>query len=184
MTLGNGMVYVYGVSDWSGQHLNTNAMQTLALLDIIQQNPVSNVVKTGFLNGMWATRKVRQPLFVISGFAFTNPGPEYDEILEDAIWSLREMPMHKTALDIDHRVRGDWCASPLPSLFWKFDWATGGRHQGIYGTPIFMRGGASCWYNNNPLSYAGGQGNSYDSGADFLHAYWLGKYFGVLDGTE
>ena len=184
LSSGNGLFYLWGVSDWSGQHLNTNALQTLALLDLIQGNPVSELVKAGLVNGMYNTKTVRQPLVAVSTFAFATPGPEFDEILEDAIWSLREMPTHKRGVNVDMRVDGHWCASPLPSLFWKLDWFDGGRHQGIYGTPIFMRGDASCWYNNNPYSVSWGESATYAGGADFLHAYWLGRYFGVLTGDE
>ena len=184
LSSGNGLFFLWGISDWSGQHLNTNALQTLALLDLIQGKPVSEIVKAGFVNGMYNTRSVRQPLVAISAHAFATPGPEFDAIWEDAVWSLREMPTHKRAVAMDIRVNGQWCASPLPSLFWKLDWSEGGRHQGLYGTPIFMRGDTSCWYNNNPYSISRGESTTYAGGADFLHAYWLGRYFGVLTGNE
>jgi hypothetical protein len=178
---GNGLFYIYGISDWSGQHLNTNALQTLALLDLLQNRPVSELVQAGFINGMNNTRWVRQPLVAVSAYAFADPDAGFDEILEDAIWSLREVPVPKREFNVDHRVRGDWIASPLPALFWKFDWMAGGRHQGLYGTPLFMRPATSCWYKDNPF---GGVSHTKETtnhnGADFLHAYWLGRYFDVL----
>ena len=181
---GNGMFYLYGVSDWSGQHLNTTAMITLALLDELQNQPVQGLVQTGFEAGMLMTQKARQPLFALAGHAFADPGSAFADIRDDAVWALREMPLPKRQLDIDLRVAGTWCASPIPSLPWKLDWMDGHRHQGMFGTPLFMRGGSSCVYKDNPLSYASGEADFRQNSADFLHAYWLGRLYGVLTGDE
>jgi hypothetical protein len=181
---GGGMFYLYGVSDWSGQHLNTLFEMILAMITQQDSDPRFALVEKGFETGMRLTETVRQALYVLAAYSLTDPDPDYDELFDEAIWVLRELPWPKKNLNIDMRVTESWCASPLPSLFWKFDWATGGRHQGLYGTPPFMRGSSSTVWKDNPLGVNGSENDEFDSGTDFLHAYWLAKYNGLITGDE
>jgi hypothetical protein len=125
-----------------------------------------------------------QTLFPIAAHAFGRPGPEFAEILDDARWRMREFPYPKQALAIDRTIDPAWCASPLPSLPWKLDWMQGGRIQGIWGVPLYERmhenliiTAPSDWRLGETEWTSGG-------GADFLHAYWLGRVYGVIGAEE
>ena len=183
--LGNGMFYLYGVSDWSGQHLNTVAHLNLMLLaDLTGDAAGYRLLADGMQIGMKMTGTLSQPLYAIAVHALSDPGDAYATVLDDAIWGMRELPYPKSSLVIDNRIRADWGASPLPSLFWKLDYFEGGRHQGLYGTTAFMRNTTSCWWKDSPFWYEGGESAIENNGADYLHAYWLGRMGGVLTGEE
>ncbi len=59
-----------------------------------------------------------------------------------------------------------------------------GRQQGLYAYPLFERGDDSYLWKSNPLTFRGGASNFRASGTDYLHAYWLGRYFQVLTASE
>jgi hypothetical protein len=121
----------------------------------------------------------------VGAYAFADPPADTDDVLAEAIWGLREIPFPKQNFATDQRLDPEWCASPIPSLFWKFDWMTGGRFQGLYGNPLFERDASETYFNGGPFSVAAGASPWFGGGgADFLHAYWLGRYFGVIDETE
>ncbi|MBZ0274429.1 hypothetical protein K8I61_20525 [bacterium] len=183
---GNGMFYLWGISDWSGQHLNTVGMLTLQLLaDAMDDAPRRALIRAGWEAGMHNTPATRYVLFPIAAYAFGDPGPGYDKIFEEAIWGLREVPYPKGWFYTDYRIDPGWCASPLPALFWKFDWLQGGRHQALYARPYFELNSSSCLWTNNPLEVGGGGvGNWIDASADYLHAYWLARRYGLLTASD
>lgn len=182
VTMGNGMFYLWGVSDWSGQHLDTIGMLALWFLADATGDDSIAVINQGWVNGMRMNAVTRQILWPIAAAALGNPPASLDEVVDEAIWGLREMPFPKQNLDVNHRIDPFWCASPIPSLFWKLDWMQGGRHQGIYSYPLFQRHVSTNYFVSNPLQYDGGESDwSNGGGPDYLHAYWLGRYFGVIE---
>ncbi|MCB1154780.1 divergent polysaccharide deacetylase family protein, partial [bacterium] len=183
---GGGMLYEWGISDWSGQHLTTIDLYSRylasVLVDDVERLPL---YATGWSTGMGLTKDVRYTLWPFVAYGTSEPESKHDEVLEEAIWTMREVPFPKEQFYIDPRVDPDYCVSPLPSLFWKLDWMDGGRHQGLYAKPIFQRGAATAYYwKDNPLAVDQTPGSIKDPSADYTHAYWMGRYFGIYDETE
>ncbi|MCZ7587232.1 MAG: hypothetical protein M5R36_29975 [Deltaproteobacteria bacterium] len=182
---GNGLFYLWGITDWSGQHLETVTMLTLQhLVQELKDEGRRGIVKRGWLAGMRNTHTVRYVLWPIAAYSFGDPGPGYEDIFAEAMWGMREAVYPKDSLDVDRRVDPAWTASPIPSLFWKFDWMDGGRHQGLYGRPLFTRGTSSCFWTTSPLDVGGGPTPWRDSGADYLHAYWMARAYGLLTSND
>ena len=181
--LGGGMFYIWGISDWSGQNLDT--VGTLILYFLAQATgdvDARKVIDDGWANGMKGNRKT-QTLFPVAAFALGQPGPEFADVLDEATWNMREVEYPKQSFAIDRTIDPTWCASPLPSLPWKLDWMDGQRNQGLYGVPMWERIHTNVWICA-PSDFQTGRTDWTDGGgADFLHAYWLGRAYGVF-GTE
>ena len=183
--IGDGMFYLWGVSDWSGQHLNT--VGTIVLYQLIEATGADGLglFTTGWTNGMRLNGVTGQVMWPIAAYSFSEPAPDTLDVLDFAIWRLREIPFPKETFDIDHRIDPEWCASPLPSLFWKLDYFQGGRHQGIYGAPFWEFGGTTNYYKDGPFRVSESHGDLLNGGgADFLQAYWMGRYYDVIDENE
>ncbi|HVO29763.1 MAG TPA: hypothetical protein VMV18_03470, partial [bacterium] len=103
---------------------------------------------------------------------------------DDVRWRLREMTAPKIEADIDHTVSAEFVMSPYPALPWKLDWTTTDRTQSLRGYPLFeTQAGVYAW-KDNPLNYRAFSVGSGHPGADYLHAYWLARYAGVLAAGE
>lgn len=180
--VGDGMFYIWGVSDWSGQHLNTIGHLILWFLaDATGDDESLRIFNNGWINGMRTNGVTRQVLWPVAAYSLANPPDDLEDVFEEAIWGLREAPFPKQNFDIDQRIDPSWCASPLPSLFWKLDWFEGGRHQGLFATPIFEREVSTNWFVSSPLSFEAKKSDWSDGGgADYLHTYWLGRYYGAI----
>ncbi len=181
LSLGEGMFYVWGISDWSGQDLDT--LGTLILQLLIEQTSAdaTQQIANAWVNGLRLNATTGQVVWPIAAYAFGKPPADLDGVLDWAVWILREIPYPKQSLDIDQEINPAWCASPIPALFWKFDWMQGGRFQGLYGTPIFQRGASENNFKDNPFTISSGASDWFEGGGpDFLHAYWLGRYFHVI----
>lgn len=183
--LGDGMFYIYGISDWSGQHLDTIGQLILQFLAQAVNDPSLDMIETGWRTGMALNGVTRQVLWPIGAYAFANPPSRFDPVLDEARWSLREFPYPKQSFAIDQSIDPKWCASPLPSLPWKLDWMDGGRNQGLFGTPLFERDVSTNDFVAGPFSFTSSESDWQDGGGpDFLHAYWLGRYYGVIGADE
>jgi len=179
--IGDGMFYLWGVSDWSGQHLNTVSQLAFWFMAQAADQQTAELMKEGWINGMRMSAPTRQVLWPIAAFAFADPPEDLRWVLEESIWSLRELPYPKQNFAIDHRVDPQWCASPLPCLFWKLDWMEGGRHQGLTSPPLFQRNVSTNYFVAWPFSYEGTESDWTDSGGpDFLHAYWMARYYDII----
>ncbi len=182
---GDGMFYIYGISDWSGQHLDTIGHLILQFLAEGTGEPGLTTIANGWQNGMLFNGVSRQVLWPIAAYAFTDPPARYDEVLAEARWSLREFPYPKQSFPLDQRLDPKWCASPLPSLPWKLDWMQGGRFQGLYATPLWERDVSTNNYVAGPFHWNSPATDWTDGGGpDYLHAYWLGRYYGVITPEE
>jgi len=178
---GGGMFYIWGVSDWSGQHLDTIGQLILWFLAVeTGDNEVSQLLQTGWINGL-RMNAWTQTLWPIVAYALGAPPASLDWVYENAVWNMREIPYPKQRLSIDKRIDPAWCPSPLPSLFWKFNWFEGGRHQGLYGQPMWGRNMHANMMIPAPFDFEQGETNwTEGGGADFLHVYWLGRLFGLF----
>ena len=177
---GDGQFYIWGITDWSGQHLDTIGHLILWFLADATADPSISVINDGWINGMRANQ-LTQTLWPIAAAAFVDILPGVQDVFDNAVWNMREIPYPKQALSIDKRIDPAWCPSPFPSLPWKFDWMQGGRNQGLYGVPIFGRNMHSCLWVTGPFDYNQNVSDWTDgAGADYLHAYWLGRYYGVF----
>jgi len=181
---GGGQFYVWGITDWSGQHLDTIGQLVLWFSANASDDQESlQIINEGWSNGM-RMNSVTQTFWPIAAYSLSDPPSELDGVLEIAVWNMRETPFPKQSLSIDRRIDPTWCASPFPSLFWKFDWMQGGRYQGLYGVPVFERMHSNILMTS-PLDFEMGETDWTDGGgADFLHAYWLGRYYGVFSATD
>ena len=183
--IGDGMFYLWGVTDWSGQHLET--VGTITLYQLVEATGVGGLeqFQIGWANGMRLNATSGQVLWPIAANAFADPPPDTQDTFDLAMWRMREIPYPKQQFQVDQRIDPEWCASPLPSLFWKLDYFQGGRHQGIYGVPIFEMGGSANYFKDGPFSVDDGASEWMNgAGADFLQAYWLGRYYGVIDAED
>ncbi len=178
--MGGGMFYLWGVSDWSGQHLDTIGQLVLAFLaEATDDQDALAILEEGWTNGS-VLQALTQTLFPISAFALGDPSPAADPALDTAIWNMRGLPYPKQSLAMDKHIDPSWSPSPLPSLFWKFDWLEGGRWQGLWGVPIWQRMHENLIITA-PSDFEMGESDWMSGGgADFLHAYWLGRHFGVF----
>ncbi len=179
--IGNGLFYLWGVSDWSGQHLTTTG--TIALQYLVENTGAAGLglFNAGWTNGIRFNAVTGQALWPIAAYAFSEPAPDTLDALDFAIWRLREIPFPKEEFEIDQRLDPEWCASPLPELFWKLDYFQGGRHQGIFGAPLFEYGGSANYFKDGPFRVNEGYQPWFNGGgADFLQAYWLGRYYGII----
>ena len=74
--------------------------------------------------------------------------------------------------------------SPYPALPWKLDWTTTDRTQALRGRPLFEQPSGEHYWKENPFAYKGNMAGTESPGVDYLHAYWLGRRFGVLGADE
>jgi hypothetical protein len=190
--MGNGSTYEYGISDWSGNHLNLQSLLVLLVAADHAAGPINNLeshaadYRVGMAQGLDRMRDTRIGLLqLVYGALGTYPSPPPE--LEDAIWVLREMPVPKAhEIPIDWRVNPSFCMSPFPSLPWKMDWAdpNSDRFQSLVSVPLFERPADGFEWKSNPKSFRGGQSPVQEPGADFLFAYWFGRWAGVIDASQ
>ena len=181
---GGGPVYVFGLSDWSGNHLN--AVSTL----IIQQL-LAHTDDTA-LRDLWrrtpgaawqALRELNHPLhaaLAVASDALTDP-TDVIEATEQAIWALRGFPAPKPPYDVDYRIRDDYVPSPFPALPWKLDWLTEDRRQVIAAPPMVEHKWDEYLWNDQHFSPGDpGVGDKRVPGVDYLFLYWVVRANGVI----
>jgi len=187
--IGGGPLYLFGISDWSGNHL------TLATNTVLEWL----LARTGDaeLEEMWrfaageAWRLLRahdHPLHAAKAAAlqaFHDPA-EQREAEEEAIWGLRSFPLPKHPHPVDHRIRNDFVLSPWPSLPWKLDWTTNpGRQQSLVGHGMVEDVVDSYLWNGGPLGIvSGGNGDNLMPGVDYLFLYWIARHGGLITAEE
>ena len=75
--------------------------------------------------------------------------------------------------------------SPLPTIAWKNDWTTTDRTASLHGYPLFEMGLDVCRWRVSPFGYARDlSAVEVPAGADYLHAYWLARWLGLIDAAE
>jgi hypothetical protein len=182
MSQGDGMVNLWGISDWSGHHLAQVDFCGLRILG--GANPSADELSwrgtsaTGLAAAFHNVGPCRECLLAVAAAAASVPLA--DGQAKDL---LMEFPCPKPVGDddIDMRVDGAFCMSPYPSVPWKNDWMTNpGRMQSIDGSPLFYKGPGDNYFNGNPFSFSDGVSAWRWPGQDYLHAYWLARLAGTI----
>ena len=172
-------------ADWSGTHLGFVQFVGLSLLSDRAPLPATDT-KTSLAKGVGTMRDefqvFRMGLWsVLFAKQAVNPSP-IDA--DDARWRLREIAAPKTPLDVDHRVGTGFVMSPYPSAPWKNDWTTNDRTSSLHGYPDFEMALDVYAWREGLFDYARDTSARMSPGADYLHAYWLGRFLGLFDATE
>ncbi len=172
-------------ADWSGTHLGFVQLIGLSLLSDRAPLPGTDT-KTSINKGIGTMRDqfqvFRMGLWSVL-FAKLAPMPSAVDV-DDARWRLREMAAPKIPLDVDHRVATDFVMSPYPLVPWKLDWTTNDRTQSLHGYPHFEMGIDVYLWRSGPFEYSRNTSFRLSPGADYLHAYWLGRHLGLFTATE
>jgi hypothetical protein len=189
VNMGNGSTYKYGVSDWSGNFMNVKTLAGYYTMELYLQKKGLLVLHvadfrqalTNALVNMRSTRVGFYQLAAATLGQFTTPPPE----LEDAVWTLRELPFPKVRYSIDWRINPSFCMSPFPSLPWKLDWDKGSdRTHSLTAYPVFERSPDIMEWKADPGGYEWGASVRSSPGVDLLLAYWFGRYHGVISPTQ
>jgi len=182
---GGGPLYIFGVSDWSGNHL-TLATNT-ALEWLLARTGAAGLHEKWRLSfgQAWKILKSHEhPLHAAKAAAlqaFEAP-EEQQEAEEEAVWGLRAFPLPKHPYPVDHRIREDFVLSPFPSLPWKLDWTENpGRQQNLAGHDMVESVVDPYRWNGGPLDIAsGGNGDRLMPGVDYLFLYWIARDGGLI----
>lgn len=186
--VGDGTMGKPTIADWSGNHLHTiTYIMIILLASKSSSDPYLGVYRMGYRNAWNCVRHTRPALLSLGYAAFggSTVKPNDADWFEDAHWVLREMPAVNAGYAVNHSLRADWCISPFPSLPWKRDWMTDeGRQGSLYAYALYQQPQTCYQWKENPISFKGGGSGMLGNGADYLHAYWLGRKFGVIGADE
>jgi hypothetical protein len=178
------VVYQDGIADWSGTHLAFVEYMMFSLL--AERYPLPGIdagstLRHGIENIYEQFARLWMGLWSVP-FAKLGTAP-HDDAAWIAGWRLREVPAPQTQMNVDHRLQSDFVMSPFPISPWKQDWAQPGtdRTQSLRAYPLFesMTYTVYDWKEPPFLYKVNSTGLSYP-GADYLIAYWLGRYLGVF----
>jgi hypothetical protein len=176
---GGGPFYLFGISDWSGNHLNL--ITTLALQWLLSRTDDSE------LHALWiqapvkvweSLHRLEQPLLAALAVpAYPPHSTERKQAIEEVIWGLRSFPFPKHPHTVDHRLRDDFVLSPFPALPWKLDWTTElERQQSIRAYPMLEQAMDTYLWNNGHFPTGNlGLGKRRVPGVDYLFLYWIAR---------
>lgn len=176
---GNGSRYEFGISDWSGNHLNLQGLLSGFAIARALGDHREGDFRKGLRKGLDQLRHNRLGLYqLVAGTLgdFQQPPPE----LEEALWVMREFPAPKVSHDVDWSINPAFSLSPFPALPWKLDWGEQGGLRSLRAYPLFERNVSDFLWKNNPFDYQSTGSTLLDGGADYLFAYWFGRYYGVI----
>jgi hypothetical protein len=176
---GNGPLWQYGTSDWSGNHLILHGLLVPWLVSHQVGDGHQGEMTKAMRNAMEKMRSTRLGLFQLVTATLSGLSPLPPEV-EEALWVLREFPAPKEHHEHDWRLDPQFCMSPFPALPWKADWESTYRFQGIHAWPAFERDHDVFAFRSNPMSFEGAASPLQDFGVDYLFAYWFGRYFKVI----
>ncbi|MGE5085026.1 MAG: hypothetical protein ACM3MG_01915 [Bacillota bacterium] len=196
--------YWRGSADWSGINLGlVGDISAIVIADRLGESKIRDQLRERLMDTWVTYSPVQRPLvtMVAYGFAYSQ-GTRGDKFLKESseekfrtavdqsIWGLREIPYPRPNLDveIDHSLNPEWCISPIPYLFWKalkkpeppIDYF----YQGLYSYPVFEQGAFTSNYiwKDSAFQYKGSHKKGLESpGVDYLYAYWLARYVGLLN---
>ena len=187
---GNGSTYEMGISDWSGNYMNLKSLTHFLEMEQYLQASGTLMANIAEYRGALKTtlermRSTRLGFYQLASGtlgSFAAPPPE----IEDALWVLREFPAPKVHHSIDWRINPDFCLSPVPNLPWKFDWTepTEDRSFSLTVYPLFERPVSNIQWKELPGVYRGGESPREDSGVDYLHAYWFGRFYNKIAANQ
>ena len=178
---GAGPFYLFGISDWSGNHLTlTSTLAFQRLLSHTNATDLQDLWSQASAVAWKTLRTLDHPLhaaLALGSGALDDDISKRKEAIDEVKWGLRSFPFPKHPFTVDHRIRDDFVLSPFPSLPWKLDWLTdAGRQQSIRAYPVFEQQVAEYRWNDVhfPIG-AVGLGDQRVPGADYLFLYWLSR---------
>ena len=176
---GNGALWEYGTSDWSGNHLIIQGVLVPFLVSQNLNDGHLGDLKTAMRHALERMRHTRLGLYQQIAATlgdFASPPPE----LEESLWVLREFPAPKVNHDIDWRINPSFCMSPFPNLPWKNDWTTSNRFASLTAYTLFEKVPDIFAWKQGPFEFREGASPVQYAGTDFLFAYWFGRLTGML----
>jgi hypothetical protein len=185
--LGNGPMYEFGTSDWSGNQLNMETMLVLyTISETLEEDSFyvmdahKNDYQESMRNSLDLLQDINLGLFHLV-YATSAGYAENHQSLQKSIWILESFPCPKTFNYFDWRIHPKFCMSPFPELPWKFDWQKPDvdRTQSLIAYPLFEQNTSNYQWKTNPFVYKN-TGYKLNNAADFLIAYWYGRYHGIF----
>ena len=176
---GNGPLWEYGTSDWSGNHLIIQGLLVPYLVSTELGDGHASELSHGLRVALERMRHTRMGLFQMVGATlgdFPAPPPE----LEESLWVMREFPAPKVNHAFDWRINPSFCMSPFPSLPWKHDWTTNDRLDSLVAYPLFEKLPDVYAWKQGPFEFHDETSSVENSGVDYLFAYWFGRLHGVI----
>ncbi len=186
---GGGPIYIYGISDWSGNNLT--------LVGHITQQWLLARTSDANLNQVWryasgvawktlSTLEMPVHAALAAGLGVLTDPNDQAAATDQAIWGLRSFPFPKHPYPVDHRIRGDWVLSPFPALPWKLDWTTDpGREQGLFGHGVLETSIDNYRWNAGPFDIAAGPvAPDQYPGVDYLFLYWMARSGGLIGASD
>jgi hypothetical protein len=182
IALGDGLIEVQGIADWSGQHLAQCDLLAFSMLggtspnyaELSWRKAAVECATAGFLD-IGCCR-----LGLLSMIAGASNVPGATDAGKDI---LEEIPYPKFIgdADCDLRIAPEFCMSPYPSDPWKLDWMTNtGREQALEGRAYFQRGNCDNFWNTGELQFLWGPNANLQPGQEYLCAYWFGRLTGQI----
>ncbi len=176
---GNGAMWEYGTSDWSGNHLGIQTMLGLYVMSTIFDGELTGELRDGLREACERVRYVNQGLYqMVCGAlgSFETPPPE----IEASLWFMQQYTAPKASITVDRRIDPDFSLSPFPNLPWKNDWTTTDRTQSLRAYPLFEMTMDSIMFKANPFTYRSFESGIRAGGIDYLFMYWFGRWAGVI----
>ena len=187
--VGAGPIFVYGISDWSGNQLTlastlfvqwlTERSGNATLAEIWRRAPgAAYNLLSAMESGLHAAH-------ALASDSIDDPVAEA-AAAEEALWGLRSFHLPKHPHPVDHRIRDDFLMSPWPSLPWKLDWLEPGkRRQGIVSHGMLEHSIDAFRWNDGLFGFSsGGNGERLKPGVDYMILYWLARAGGVIDAQD
>jgi hypothetical protein len=177
---GGGTFYLFGISDWSGDHLSLAAALGIQRLLVHTNSDDLQVLWSQAPAVMWDKnfKKLDHPVHAAFAIAAgTLDESSQKEAIDQVKWGLRSFPLPKHSFPMDHRNRADFVMSPFPVLPWKLDWLTNaGRQQAIRAYPLFEQAVDEYRWNNGHFMIENpGLGDLRVPGTDYLFLYWSAR---------
>ncbi len=187
--IGGGPFYVFGISDWSGNHLSlVSTISIQRLLRYTDDIELRESWDKASAVAWESLRLLEHPLHaaLAAGLDVVDNLVLRDEAISETLWGLRSFPFPKHPYPVDHRIRADFVLSPFPSLPWKLDWETNpGRMQSLIGHGMVESLVDHYFWNGSVFSPGGSAiGPDQSPGVDYLFLYWLARDFGLIGPSD
>jgi hypothetical protein len=186
---GAGPFYLFGISDWSGNHLTLAT--TLALQWLLRHTRDARLTARWIhASGVaWQVlRLLEHPLHaaLAAGLHALDTPEDQAQAEDQAIWGLRSFPFPKHPYPVDHRLRDDFVLSPFPALPWKLDWETNpARQQSLVAYGMLEHAlDTYRWKEGHFPIATGGLGDREVPGVDYLFLYWIARDLGLVSAQD
>lgn len=200
-------MYWRGHADWRRVHGQAMSKSSEILIaDFLQEPGLRDHLREELLNQWLNFEDSDQHTLTLSALAFAyrhgvrSPlmkkyiqEKSFSKALERARWGLRETPYPRPSLnvEIDRSLSPQWVVSPTPKGFWReskfYKTAPEQLYQGLFSYPAFEQSAYVSHYawNDSEFGYKVDHRKEFEeSGADYLYAYWLGRYSTMIGTHE